>query len=116
MSKRKKPSTVRHTRSNQPARQTKPATPPPDEVTAARIKEIIQPATMAQVSYYRRPGLRERTLTLPIMVALLLSMVWRQSGSVNEAPRVRQKEAHLQAPTGRVSRQAGLRAIAHPAG
>ena len=106
MSKRKKPSTVRHTRSNQLARQTKPPTPPPDEVTAARIKEIIHPATMAQVSYYHHLGLRERTLTLPVMVALLLSLVWRQFSSVNEALRIWQKEAHLWAPTIRVSQQA----------
>ena len=32
-------------------------------------------------------GLRQRILTLPVMVAFVLSLIWRQVGSVTEAVR-----------------------------
>ncbi|MEZ4706018.1 MAG: hypothetical protein R3A44_02355 [Caldilineaceae bacterium] len=72
----KKASSVRHTRSNQVARSQKQPSVAPDEKTAERIQEIIHPATLAQVEHYQQLGLRERTLTLPVMVAVIVSMVW----------------------------------------
>ena len=85
---KKKASSVRHTRSNQVARGQKQPTLPPDEQTAQRIKDVIHPATLAQVEYYQQLGLRERTLTLPVMVAVVISLVWRQLASVSETLRV----------------------------
>ena len=66
-----------------------------DEEMAARITEIVHPATLAQVNYFHELGLRERILTLPVMMALVLSMIWRQLGSVQELTRVVQSEALL---------------------
>ena len=107
MAKRKnKPSSVRHTRSNQVARQSKQPPPPPDAVTAARIEALVHPATLAQMSYYHQLGLRERVLTLPLRVALVLSLVWRQFSSVSEALRVWQQEGLLGAEPIKVSQQA----------
>lgn len=103
---KKKTSSVRHTRSNQLARGQKPPSVPPDEATAARIHEIIHPATLAQVGHYHEMGLRERTLTLPIMVALVLSLVWRQFASVSEALRVMKTEGLLWSAPLHVSQQA----------
>jgi hypothetical protein len=103
---KKKASSVRHTRSNQDARRQKPPTLPPDEVTAERIREVIHPATLAQVSHYHQMGLRERTLTLPIMVALGVSLVWRQFASVSEALRVMKTEGLLWSAPIQVSQQA----------
>jgi hypothetical protein len=40
-------------------------------------------------------GLRERTLTLPVMVALVLSMIWRQNGSIFDLTRIVQQETLL---------------------
>jgi hypothetical protein len=40
-------------------------------------------------------GLRERTLTLPVMVALVLSMIWRQIGSIFDLTRIVQQETLL---------------------
>jgi hypothetical protein len=88
------------------ARQSKQPPPPPDEVTAARIEELVHPATLAQLSYYHQLGLRERTLTLPLMMALVLSLVWRQFSSVSEALRVWQQEGLLWAAPLKVSQQA----------
>ena len=103
---KKKASSVRHTRSNQVARGQKQPTLPPDEQTAQRIKEIIHPATLAQVGYYQQLGLRERTLTLPVMVAVVISLVWRQLASVSETLRVLKSEGLLWTDPLHVSQQA----------
>ena len=103
---KKTPSSVRHTRSNQVARGQKQSSPPPDEQTAQRIQEVIHPATLAQVEYYRKLGLRERTLTLPIMVAVAISLVWRQFASVSEALRILKTEDLLWTAPIQVSQQA----------
>jgi len=42
---------------------------------------LIHPLTLGQVAHYHDLGLRERVLSLPVMVALVLSMVWRQVGA-----------------------------------
>jgi hypothetical protein len=91
----KKKSTVRHTRAIQRDRSKRTMSMPTDEVMAERISEIVHPATLAQVSYFHELGLRERILTLPVMVALVLSMIWRQIGSVLELTRIVQQEALL---------------------
>jgi hypothetical protein len=103
---KKKASSVRHTRSNQVARGQKQPTLPPDEQTAQRIKEVIHPATLAQVGYYQQLGLRERTLTLPVMVAVVISLVWRQFASVSETLRALETEGLLWADPMHVSQQA----------
>lgn len=102
----KKASSVRHTRSNQVARRQKQPSLAPDEEVAERIKEIIHPATLAQAEYYQQLGLRERTLTLLVMVAMIVSMVWRQFTSVSEALRVMKTEGLLWADPVQVSQQA----------
>ena len=103
---KKKPSSVRHTRSNQVARGEKAPSVAPDAATRQRIQEVIHPATLAQVKHYQQLGLRERTLTLPVMVALLLSLVWRQFASVSEALRVMKTEGLLWSGPIQVSQQA----------
>ena len=103
---KKKPSSVRHTRSNQVARGQKRPSMPPDEVTAQRFKEVIHPATLAQAGHYQKLGLRERTLSLPIMVTLVLSLIWRQFASVSEALRVMKTEGLLWSGPIQVSQQA----------
>ena len=103
---KKKASSVRHTRSNQVARGQKQPTLAPDEQTAQRIQEVIHPATLRQVAYYQELGLRERTLTLPVMVAVVISLVWRQLASVSETLRVLQTEGLLWTEPTHVSQQA----------
>jgi hypothetical protein len=87
-----KKSSVRHTRAIQRDRQKRPSLEPPPEEIEKLIEEIVHPATITQVAEYHRRGLRERTLTLPIMVAFLLSLIWRPLGSVREAVRVLNRE------------------------
>jgi hypothetical protein len=59
-----------------------------------------------QVAAYQVLGLRHRILTLPVMVAFVLSLVWRQIGSVSEAVRSLSREAMLWTPPVQISQQA----------
>ena len=102
----KKSSSVRHTRAIQRERSKRPPAGPPDEEVKTRLTEIIHPATLTQVAHFHQLGLRERTLTLPIMVGLVLSMIWRQIGGVGDLVRVVQTEAVLWVPPLKVSQQA----------
>ncbi len=88
-------STVRHTRAIQRDRRHRPTVAPPDPALAPRLTELIHPATLAQVHAYHALGLRERTLTLPIMMAFILSLIWRQVGTVQETVRLLQREGLL---------------------
>jgi hypothetical protein len=102
----KKPSSVRHTRAIQRDRSKRPTVAPPDKKVAERLTEIINPATLAQVDYYHRLNLRERVLTLPVMVALVLSMIWRQIDEATELVRLLCTEGLLWATSKKVSQQA----------
>jgi hypothetical protein len=95
MSAPKKKSSVRHTRAIQRNRRQCPSGEVSPEQIEAVMKEVIHPAALAQVAEYKRRGLRERTLTLPVMVALLLGLLWRQLGSVREAVRLLNEEGLL---------------------
>lgn len=72
----------------------------------AHLAELVQPAIYAQVAAYQAMGLRHRLLTLPVMVAFVLSLLWRHVGSVGEAVRVLRQEGVLWTPPLRVSAQA----------
>jgi hypothetical protein len=101
-----KKSTVRHTRAIQRDRTKRPNSAPPDEQIEARLTEIIHPATLNQVAYFHDLGLRERTLNLPVMMAFVLSLIWRHLGSVTEAVRVLTREGLLWVDALHVSQQA----------
>lgn len=102
----RKKSTVRHTRAIQRDRTKRPAVPPPDEKVEEVLTELIHPATYAQVAHYQRLGMRERTLTLPVMVAFVLSLLWRQIGAVSEAVRLLKRDGLLWTGPVSVSQQA----------
>ena len=67
---------------------------------------LVHPLTLLQCDLFRQMGLRERTLTLPVMMALLLSAVWRQIAAVNELARLIRDEAVLWEDPKQVSQQA----------
>jgi len=79
--KKTKKSTVRHTRAVQRDRSKRPNVAPPDEQVEQRLTELLVPAIEAQEARYKELGLRNRTLTLSVMVAIVVSMIWRQIGS-----------------------------------
>lgn len=104
--KPKKPSSVRHTRAIQRDRGKRPLTAPPDEQIIARLTELVHPATLAQVAHFHELGLRERVLTLPIMVGLVLSMIWRHVGEVGPLIRLIRTESQLWVTPRRITQQA----------
>jgi hypothetical protein len=87
-------------------RSKRPVIGPPDAQVSARLTELIHPLTLAQVAQYHALGLRHRTLTLPVMVALVLSMIWRQIGSVCLLTRLLHEEGFLGTSPVQVSQQA----------
>jgi len=104
--KPRKSSSVRHTRAIQRDHTKHPVSAPSDEQIQGRLTEIVHPATLAQVSHFHSLGLQERTLSLPVMMAFVLEMVWRQISGVCELVRLGQQEAVLWATPRRVSQQA----------
>jgi DDE family transposase len=79
---------------------------PTDDEIDARLTEIVQPATYAVVEQYHRLGLRERVLTLPVMVSVLIALIWRQVPGVRPLARLLSRESLLWTPPLRVSQQA----------
>lgn len=79
---------------------------PSTAVMEARLTELISPATYALADEYRRLGLRWRILSLPVMVALLVALIWRQIPSVTTLVETLVREQLLWVPPRRVSQQA----------
>jgi hypothetical protein len=72
----------------------------------AHLADLVQPAVFAQADAYRRLGLRERVLALPAMVAIVLTIIWRQVPAVGEMARLLERDGVLWTPAVRVSQQA----------
>ena len=66
-----------------------------DPVVEARLQALVAPATLGLVGRYRTLGLRERLLTLPTMVAVVLALIWRQIPSVVSLVDVLEREGVL---------------------
>ena len=97
MAEKKKPkkNSLPHTRAIQRDRSKRTNSLSPDEEVVAWMNEIVHPAVYAQLETYYAMGLRARILTLPVMAAFVLGMLWRQLGSVREAVRVLHEEGML---------------------
>src|SRR5438270_11993135 len=97
---------IRHTRAIALERSKhQPAAPPPQQIEQA-LNNVIDPLTFSLVNVYQNMGLRARTLTLPVMLAFVLSLIWRQIGSVREAVRVLNEEGMLWQPPLKITQQA----------
>ena len=89
---------------------------PDNEVIEARLMDLISPAVANQMAYYRQLGLRSRILNLPLMVAAVLTILWRQVPSVRELTRMLAREELLWCQAVKVSQQAlSQRFLAFPA-
>lgn len=104
--KTKKRSSVRHTRAIQADRQRRSLVDNLTKEAENLFRNIVHPLTLAQSDLFREMGLRERTLTLPVTMALLLSAVWRQISGISELVRVIHDEAILWEEPKKVSQQA----------
>lgn len=106
MSRKNKPSSLRHTRAVALDRSKRPTNAPPAQHVQDRLIELLHPATFSQLDLFQQMGLRQRTLTLPVMVAFVLSLIWRQIGAVSEAVRVLEREGFLWTAPTKVTQQA----------
>jgi len=98
MSEEKQPrkaSSVRHTRTIQRDHSKHSITAPSAEQIQERLTEIVHPASLAPMGYFRSLGLPERALSLVVMVTFVLEMIWRQIGGVNDLTRLIQTESML---------------------
>ncbi|GAC1524644.1 MAG: hypothetical protein NVS2B16_33210 [Chloroflexota bacterium] len=77
-----------------------------DPIIADHLTQLVQPATYAVMEQYRRLGLRERVLTLPVMVSLVLTLIWRQVPAVSDLVRLAARQRLLWTPPFTVSQQA----------
>lgn len=78
---------------------------PDNEVIEAQLTELLTPAIYRQMDYYRQLGLRSRILTLPLMVAAVLTLMWRQVPSVHELTRLLAREDLLWCQAVKVTQQ-----------
>src|SRR4028119_1120632 len=83
-----------------------PCTSPDNEAIANQLKALLTPAISAQQAYYRQLGLRVRILNLSLMVAAVLTLLWRQVPSVQELTRLLARENLLWCCATKVSQQA----------
>lgn len=77
-----------------------------DPIIEQHLMALVSPATFDLAEQYRRLGLRERVLTLPVMLSLVLSLIWRQVPSVAELVRMLARDPLLWTPPRQVSQQA----------
>ena len=77
-----------------------------NQAISQQIEELVKPCVYNQLAYYRSLGMRERILSLPLMLAAVLTLVWRQVPSVRELNRMLAREDLLWAKVTKVSQQA----------
>jgi hypothetical protein len=105
--RKKNKSSVRHTRAIQRDRSKRQLPPPPDEKITARLAELVKPTEGEEQSWFVQHSLRLRKLTLSVMVAVVISLIWRHIGAGgSEAARLLQLEGLLWVPAMVVSQQA----------
>lgn len=78
---------------------------PSNEAIEAHISDLLKPLVHNQLGYYRQLGLRSRILGLPLMVAAVLTLLWRQVPSVRELSRALAREDLLWCKAVNVSQQ-----------
>jgi hypothetical protein len=65
---------------------------PSDADIEQRLTDRVKPAVFAELAYYRSLGLRSRLLSLPVMVALVLTLIWRRVPGVTTLQRMLARE------------------------
>jgi hypothetical protein len=79
---------------------------PADPEIEQRLNDLVKPAVFAELAYYHQLGLRSRLLDLPVMVALVLSMLWRRVPGVCTLQRMLARERILWTAPRQVSQPA----------
>ena len=66
-----------------------------DRVIAEHLTALLTPTITSGSRHFRELGLRARILTLPLMVAAVLTLLWRDVPGVTELGRLLEKEGFL---------------------
>ncbi len=91
--------------------------PPSDSEIAQRIKDRVYSIVLAEVPQYKAQHLCERMLTLPVLVALVLNLIWRQIPGVCTLHRMVNRQGLLWVEPQHVSQSAlSLRFRTFPTG
>jgi hypothetical protein len=77
-----------------------------NEEIERELQELLTAGVLTQAAYYRQLQMRSRILNLPLMVALVLTLLWRQVPSVRELSRMLAREDLLWCRAVKVSQQA----------
>jgi hypothetical protein len=77
-----------------------------NEAIANHLEDLLIPAMAAQKTFYRQLNLRDRILTLPLMMAAILSLLWRNVAGVTELTRLLNREGFLWCEPSEISQQA----------
>lgn len=77
-----------------------------DSEIASQISALLTPAITSQENYYRQLGLRGRILNLPLMVAAVLTLLWRDVSGVTELTRMLARSGFLWCRPTTVTQQA----------
>lgn len=87
-----------------------------EEVIEQRMEDLLSPSVFSQEAYYRSLGMRSRILNLSLMVAAILTLLWRQVPSVHELTRMLNREDLLWCKAVKVRQQSlGERLLVFPA-
>ena len=77
-----------------------------NQAISQQLEDLVKPCVYQQLAHYRCLGMRARILSLPLMLAAVLTLVWRQVPSVRELNRMLARENLLWEKATRVSQQA----------
>ena len=77
-----------------------------NQAISQQLEDLVKPCVYNQLAYYRGLQMRARILSLPLMLAAVLTLVWRQVPSVRELNRMLAREDLLWAKAVKVSQQA----------
>lgn len=101
----KKKSTINKTKTNPDFRRRTNVPMPQNEQIEQRLLEVLTPGMFSPQRIREWKG-RNRLLTLPVMVAVVLTLVWRQVAGISELVRVLAKEGVMWVGALEVTQQA----------
>jgi Transposase DDE domain len=84
-----------------------------DEVIAAQLEQLLTPAVLNQSSYYSQLGIRDRILNLPLMVAAVMTLIWRNVPGVRELTKILAREGFLWCEPTQVRMGSGTKKTPH---
>jgi len=76
-----------------------------NEAISKHLEALLTPAIFAQQKYYKQLGCRDRILNLSLMVAAVLTLLWRQIPGVQELNRLLAREGFLWCDVTKVAQQ-----------